>query len=239
METPNDPVAFELKHVRDVYDQIAAHFSDTRYKAWPVVERFLTTMPANTVGLDLGCGNGKYINLNKDIHIIGSDITPGLLNICHQRGFEVVLADASQTPFVSSQFDFSISIAVIHHFSTIERRVAAISECLRVLKPGGRALIFVWAFEQEGRRKFDKQDVFVSWKMPKEKYGLIKGEEEQTKSEEKQAKTTEEDRDETYHRYYHLFVKGELDSLVEQTKMAKILETGYDRDNWYVIAERI
>ena len=40
-------------------------------------------------------------------------------------------------------------------------------------------------------------------------------------------------------RYYHLFKKGELDNLVEQIKIGKVVETGYDRDNWYVIAERI
>jgi len=40
-------------------------------------------------------------------------------------------------------------------------------------------------------------------------------------------------------RYYHLFKKGELDDLVDQIKIGKVVETGYDRDNWYVIAERI
>jgi len=40
-------------------------------------------------------------------------------------------------------------------------------------------------------------------------------------------------------RYYHLFKKGELDDLVNQIEIGKVVETGYDRDNWYVIAERI
>ena len=41
-----------------------------------------------------------------------------------------------------------ISIAVIHHFSTPERRKEAIAELLRIVKPGGKVLIFVWAMEQ-------------------------------------------------------------------------------------------
>ncbi len=32
---------FEQKHVHQVYDKIANHFSHTRYKPWPVVENFL------------------------------------------------------------------------------------------------------------------------------------------------------------------------------------------------------
>lgn len=40
----------------------------------------------------------------------------------------------------------------------------------------------------------------------------------------------------TYQSYYHLFAKNELDDLVIATGEAEIMHTGYDRDNWYVIA---
>jgi SAM-dependent methyltransferase len=42
----------------------------------------------------------------------------------------------------------AISIAVIHHFSTVENRIHALREIHRVLKVGGEALVTVWAFEQ-------------------------------------------------------------------------------------------
>ena len=32
---------FENQHVHQVYEEIAHHFSSTRYKAWPVVEEFI------------------------------------------------------------------------------------------------------------------------------------------------------------------------------------------------------
>ncbi len=32
---------FEKQHVHKVYEEIAQHFSSTRYKAWPVVEEFI------------------------------------------------------------------------------------------------------------------------------------------------------------------------------------------------------
>jgi tRNA (uracil-5-)-methyltransferase TRM9 len=74
---------------------------------------------------------------------------------CSQK--KAFVADGLETGFRSNAFvglliltkDFSISIAVIHHFSTPERRLAAIKELVRITRPGGTILIFVWAMEQE------------------------------------------------------------------------------------------
>lgn len=91
--------------------------------------------------------------------------------------------------------------------------MAAIEEILRVVRLGGRVLIFVWALEQTGKRDFDKdvQDVFVPWAMPKKAEPKIKvkapsrpqgvkkkdrkkpqmeGEEGEEKKEEKEVKET-------------------------------------------------
>ena len=90
-----------------------------------------------------------------------------------------MVADALNLPNPCNRFDFAISIAVIHHFSTEERRVAAIKYLLSMLRTGngdkrgtmGRALIYVWALEQKNsRRGWDAnsaQDVFVPWVMQK------------------------------------------------------------------------
>ncbi|KAI7439648.1 hypothetical protein KC368_g11347 [Hortaea werneckii] len=64
---------YEEQHVHEVYEQIASHFSSTRYKPWPIIERFLNTLPPGSVGLDVGCGNGKYLAVNPNIYILGSD----------------------------------------------------------------------------------------------------------------------------------------------------------------------
>ena len=87
---------YEQQNVHDVYQEIAGHFSATRFKvndetkpqkkrtrlrinlltmiqAWPIVERFLQAQPAGSVGLDVGCGNGKNMTVNKDVFIVGSD----------------------------------------------------------------------------------------------------------------------------------------------------------------------
>jgi len=223
----------EEHYVHDVYEAIAPHFSDTRYKPWPVVDKFLNDLQPGLIGVDVGCGNGKYLGINKNVYIIGSDRCSNLIKICKERGYESLVADNLSLPYRSDSFDFAISIAVIHHFTTPERRREAIEEILRVLKKGSKVLIFVWAFEQE-RKKYDEQDVLIPWHIPKKKY--------LNKNTLNKKDYTESEKSEhlvKYERYYHLFKKGELDDLVNQIEIGKVVETGYDRDNWYVIAERI
>jgi len=70
-----DSDQLERIHVAEVYGQIAEHFSSTRYKAWPVVERYMHELPLGSVGADIGCGNGKNMILrSKDIFTIGLDL---------------------------------------------------------------------------------------------------------------------------------------------------------------------
>ena len=55
-------------------------------------------------------------------------------------------------PFRSESVDAALSIAVIHHIATAERRVRALRELSRVLRVGGRVIISVWAMEQRHRK---------------------------------------------------------------------------------------
>ncbi|KAK2755676.1 tRNA methyltransferase, has a role in tRNA modification [Arachnomyces sp. PD_36] len=166
--------AYEEEHVHQVYSQIAHHFSSTRYKPWPIVERFLKELPPGSVGLDVGCGNGKYLAVNPDIYIVASDRSKELVDIAKKhQPHSTIVADNLNLPHPDSYFDFAISIAVVHHLSSRERRVQAISAILQTLKlphspsegPSGKALIYVWALEQKNSRRGwntgDEQDVMV------------------------------------------------------------------------------
>ena len=142
----------------------------------------------------------------------------GLLSVCKEKGFEVAQGTVLKDPFRDGIFDFALSIAVIHHMRTRERRLQAIQEMIRVMRPGARGLIFVWAFEENAsvrRHKLtildgNEQDVLVPWT------------------------TNEAENAEVHQRYYHLFKKCELDELVVAAG-ASIDVSGYDRDNYYVI----
>ncbi|KAI8900291.1 S-adenosyl-L-methionine-dependent methyltransferase [Globomyces pollinis-pini] len=228
MEFENQsPISLEQEHVHKVYNLIAGHFSQTRYKPWPVVDDYLKNIDPYSFGADVGCGNGKYLAVNPNLFLLGSDRSDELIKIVSEKGFEGLVCDGLSLGYKSNCFDFAISIAVIHHFSTAERRQQAIREILRILKPGGTVLIFVWALEQEknSKRRFETQDEMVSWKTPAPK----------SNAEDPQ----EPPKLVTYQRYYHLFVKGELDELAIGTGMCEIIKSGYDRDNHYCILKKI
>jgi ubiquinone/menaquinone biosynthesis C-methylase UbiE len=69
---------------------------------------------------------------------------------------QVLLCDNLSLPFRDESFDAVLSVAVVHHFATTERRVGALRELARVLRIGGRLIITVWAMKQR-HRKVNKQ----------------------------------------------------------------------------------
>lgn len=146
----------EKKYVHNVYDAIAPHFSSTRFAKWPKVAKFLDSLTQGSIVLDAGCGNGKYLGFNPNCFFIGCDISSSLISICGSRGHEVLVADAINLPYRSGFGDAAISIAVLHHLSTEERRKKAIEELVRIVHKGGKVLITVWAVEQEDRSLLTK-----------------------------------------------------------------------------------
>lgn len=159
-----DPEAAQLEkqHVHDVYESTAPYFSDLQNKAWPRVRQFLQDQKPGSLIADIGCGTGKYLKVNSQVHTLGCDYCGPLVEIARNRGGEVMVCDNLNLPFRDQGFDAIISIGVIHHFSTRQRRIRAIKEMARVLAPGGQLMIYVWAMEQKNRH-FEKQDVLVPW----------------------------------------------------------------------------
>ena len=90
--------------------------------------------------------------MNPRTYKLGSDICPELVAIAASRGHEVAVCDCLNLPYRSDQFDAAVCIAVVHHLSTVERRVAALKELVRIVRPSGRVLVYVWAMEQEKRK---------------------------------------------------------------------------------------
>ncbi|KAJ6730404.1 hypothetical protein OIU85_021221 [Salix viminalis] len=140
------------------------HFSSTRFAKWPKVATFLNSLPSGSLVLDAGCGNGKYLGFNPDCTFVGCDISEPLIKICVDRGHEVLVADAVNLPYRTGFGDAAISIAVLHHLSTENRRKRAINELVRAVKKGGLILITVWAVEQED------QSLVTKWTPLNQKY---------------------------------------------------------------------
>lgn len=228
------PTEVEKKHVYDVYEKIAPHFSHTRYKPWPKVSEYLNSLPAGSFSADVGCGNGKYLNVNDNIFSFGTDRSFNLISICKEKSKnnQLFVADSLRLPIRSETFDSVISIAVVHHFSTVELRLKAIKELIRILRVKGTLLIYVWAMEQE-EKKFTQQDNFVPWHLQDtyENDNKLTSLGPEIIKEEKKNATV-------YHRYYHVFVKGELEELLKLIENISILESYYDHANWCCIVRK-
>ena len=102
--------------------------------------------------MNLGCGNGKYLTLRNDVIIHGADICFELSQLAYKRHRNIVVANNLKLPFITSSMDAVISVAVLHHFASIQRRRCALRELVRLLKPGGQILLYVIAWEQKHRK---------------------------------------------------------------------------------------
>lgn len=65
--TIENPSMCEFENVHKVYNEIANHFSETRHSPWPQVNEFIQMFEIGSVLIDIGCGNGKYLQSNPDI----------------------------------------------------------------------------------------------------------------------------------------------------------------------------
>ncbi len=135
---------------KEFYSKNYNLFSDTRFCLWDVVKDFSKNFKSDSKVLDAGCGNGKNIKyFNDTCNIVGIDNCTDFVNICNNRGYNVIYSDIRNMSFEDNSFDFIISIAVIHHFDKEDDRLKSINELIRVLKPGGKLLFTVWAFESD------------------------------------------------------------------------------------------
>ncbi|XP_023549869.1 alkylated DNA repair protein alkB homolog 8-like isoform X2 [Cucurbita pepo subsp. pepo] len=146
------------------------------YWASRVSKRFCRT--SKIFGLSsVVSGSGHHCRLfsaMKEIKVKGgSNADPHLLNdeahapqlSCATQGCSA--SNVQCTPEIEKKTGFgdaAISIAVLHHLSTENRRKKAIEELLRVVKKGGLVLITVWAVEQEDK------SLLTKWMPLSEKY---------------------------------------------------------------------
>ena len=94
--------------------------------------------------LDVGCGTGGNLKLLSQFgNAEGVDISADALAFCRERGLEVKAGAAEDLPYEDATFDLVTALDVVEH---LDDDVAGLREMRRVLRPGGRLLIFVPAF---------------------------------------------------------------------------------------------
>jgi len=147
------------------------------------------------------------------------------------------------------------------------RREKALSEVARLLRPGGRACVYVWALEQEKDRvksKYLRPSKSAAGCQPgisprstdaKTLPVHVNGTAFQAQdifvpwhlkevtgsTEHDQLNSSTRDdavKQQIVHRYYHTFVDGELQRLCSNVAGVNNVESYYDQGNWCVIVER-
>ena len=190
------------KDVEKVYDSIAEGFYHLRRQ--PAVfdtEKYARAWKQGKL-LDVGCGVATHsiVFAKYGFDCVGVDISKQQLFWAKKNmekngvNFPLVKSDCLKLPFKNNTFDYVISIAVVHHLDSEEKRLKSFREIWRVLKPNGVAFITAWNKTQP-RFFFGKQDRYVSWNHR----GTI------------------------YHRYYHLFTYNEMGNLAKMARF-KVLK---------------
>ena len=207
----------DVASVRATYDRIADHFAKTRAYPWPEVESFLGGR-MGSVGLDVGCGNGRHTELlaERCERAVGLDVSLAMLGTARERatdrGFACDLAgaDAATLPVASDCVDLAVYVATLPHLPTRERRVASLDELARVLAEDGRALVSAWSTEHD---RFDREsgfDTTVDWTLPS---------------------------GETVGRFYHIYDPGEFRADVAASNL-ELVEFEVSSGNCYGVVGR-
>jgi SAM-dependent methyltransferase len=95
--------------------------------------------------LDVGCGTGaNLLMLSQFGDAEGVDLSEDALAFCRERGLKnVKLGAAEKLPYDDGTFDLVTALDVVEH---MDDDLAGLKEMRRVLRPGGRVLLFVPTF---------------------------------------------------------------------------------------------
>ena len=190
--------------------------------------------------------------------MVGCDRSLMLLEVSQDRRVDSYCCDAAKVPLRSGAFDATICIAVLHHFSTVHRRIAVVRELARITRVGGTIMMQAWAQEQgdDSRYTFCEQDVMVPWKLQERFY--YKEDESQIHNSTNDGNprhvaprphdvspdgacehVVKENGQLVYQRYCHVYRQGELLNICSNVPGVRLLEDGWERGNWFVKLLRV
>jgi SAM-dependent methyltransferase len=95
--------------------------------------------------LDVGCGTGELmIELNHRYSVKGIDFSSTAIEFCKKRGLQnIKTGDITNIPYADNSFDCVLALDILEHIKDDD---IAVKELSRILKVGGKAIIFVPAF---------------------------------------------------------------------------------------------
>lgn len=143
-----------MRYQKKTFDNtVASMYDDTLPKH--IVEHYLKKrvrffkeyLRDNYKILDVGCGTGTILKTlaaeNSTLDLYGCDDSANMLEKTKEKGgIKCACAGADKLPYSDGIFDLAISVAVFHHLGTENVAKKSIMEMMRVLKTGGRAVIW-------------------------------------------------------------------------------------------------
>jgi SAM-dependent methyltransferase len=113
-----------------------------------IIINLLERSGRNSKILEIGCSGGPLIRALHELgykNVQGIDISRDAIDLCRRRGInDVFVMDGSKPEFKDGQFDIVIASDVLEHIQDDEK---ALLEWNRILKPAGKLIVFVPAFE--------------------------------------------------------------------------------------------
>jgi SAM-dependent methyltransferase len=129
--------AAELRTLADVEDR---HWWYKERRT--LLARELRRLPSPGLALDIGAAGGGNTRVLRahGWRSVALEYAPTAAQIAHERGIDVLRADARELPLGTAALDLVTAFDVLEH---IEEDYLAAAEIARVLRPGGTALIAV------------------------------------------------------------------------------------------------
>jgi len=187
-----------IKTNKILYNQIAKDFAETRYNVWPEFEYFKGYLHDGQAVLDLGCGNGRLLELLKDYKVdyLGVDFSENLIREA-QRNWpdkHFKASDILELNDLKEKFDLVFCVATLHHIPSAKLREQVLVNIKNALKPDGKLLMTNWNLWQPKYLKYiikytllkltdpdkevngvymdelDFQDVYISWQTKYQRY---------------------------------------------------------------------
>ena len=114
--------------------------------------------------LDIGCGNGVYINQMRQLgwDVAGIEPDEEAASMAMKSGLNVFRGSLEDAKFSAEHFD---AITMNHVIEHVTNPVKLLKECYGVLKPGGRLVVVTPNIKSLGRRLFN--DAWLHWDPPR------------------------------------------------------------------------
>jgi 2-polyprenyl-3-methyl-5-hydroxy-6-metoxy-1,4-benzoquinol methylase len=147
-----------IKANKVLYNEIARKFTETRNYSWPEFEYFKGYLHNGQEVMDLGCGNGRLLELLKDYKVdyLGVDFSENLVREAQtqwpDKKFKV--ADLAELGNIKEKFDLIFCVATLHHIPSDKLRQQILVNIKNCLKPDGKLLMTNWNLWQSKYLKY-------------------------------------------------------------------------------------